>query len=104
MEKFTVSSDDCLILKAFHDSKTLREAATLLSCDPAGLARRVQYISTHFGFLQKVNNRWQVTSQGLDLVAWTETSIQSQKKILDRKSTRLNSSHSSISYAVFCLQ
>src|SRR5438309_12052785 len=29
---------------------------------------------------------------------------QSPKAILDRKSTRLNSSHSSISYAVFCLK
>src|SRR3989337_1614727 len=27
-----------------------------------------------------------------------------KKKLLDRKSTRLNSSHGSISYAVFCLQ
>src|SRR2546430_11224291 len=27
-----------------------------------------------------------------------------QRKILDRKSTRLNSSHSQISYAVFCLK
>src|SRR2546421_7151154 len=27
-----------------------------------------------------------------------------QKKILDRKSTRLNSSHDQISYAVFCLK
>src|SRR5256886_10967182 len=28
----------------------------------------------------------------------------SQKTLLDRKSTRLNSSHSQISYAVFCLK
>lgn len=82
MDRFPVSSDDCLILKAFKDSKSLREAASLLGCDPAGLARRVQYISNHYGFLQKVNNRWQITSQGLDLVAWTEASILNQKKIL----------------------
>src|SRR2546430_3253134 len=32
------------------------------------------------------------------------TSIQMDIKIIDRKSTRLNSSHSQISYAVFCLK
>src|SRR5712692_6898596 len=31
---------------------------------------------------------------------WT---LQQLREVLDRKSTRLNSSHSSISYAVFCL-
>src|SRR5699024_12184627 len=30
--------------------------------------------------------------------------IQTQSKMIDRKSTRLNSSHVSISYAVFCLK
>lgn len=59
----------------------------MLGCDPAGLARRVQLISSNYGFLQKVNNRWQVTARGLDLVAWTESSIQSQKKILSAKSS-----------------
>ncbi|MES2769199.1 MAG: LysR family transcriptional regulator [Bdellovibrionota bacterium] len=81
MDKFVVSSDDCLILKALKDSKSLREAAQLLGCDPAGLARRVQHISSKHGFVQKVNNRWQITSRGMDLVAWTESSILSQKKI-----------------------
>src|SRR3712207_8309972 len=30
--------------------------------------------------------------------------IDRKKKVLDRKSTRLNSSHANISYAVFCLK
>lgn len=86
MENFLVPPEDCVILKAFRDTKSLREAALLLGCDPAGLARRVQQISNQFGFLQKVGNRWQLTAQGLDLVAWTEASIQSQKKALSAKS------------------
>jgi DNA-binding transcriptional LysR family regulator len=85
MEKFEISPDDCLILKAFRDSRSLREAAQLLREDPAGLTRKVQQISNRYGFLQKVNNRWQVTSRGLDLVAWVETSIQSQKKVIQSK-------------------
>lgn len=92
MEKFIVSPEDCLILKAFKESRSLSEAAVLLECDPAGLARKVQNISSRYGFLQKANNRWQVTDRGLDLVAWTEASIQSQKSVfLAKKSIRIAS-------------
>src|SRR2546430_7163492 len=34
----------------------------------------------------------------------TETILSQGRSVLDRKSTRLNSSHSQISYAVFCLK
>lgn len=85
MKTFLVSSDDCLILKAFKDTSSLREAAANLQCDPAGLARRVQFISSQHGFLQKVNNRWQLTSKGLELVAWTEASLQSQARLLQQE-------------------
>lgn len=87
MERFIISPDDCLILKAFKDSNSLREAAALLNCDPAGLTRKVQQISNQYGHIQKVNNRWQLTTRGLDLVAWIESSIQTQKKILHSKSS-----------------
>lgn len=86
MEKFLIPPEDCLILKAFKETQSLREAAILLQCDPAGLTRRVQHISSEYGVIQKVNNRWQLTSAGIDLVAWTEASIQSQKKTLSGKS------------------
>jgi len=87
MEKFIIPSDDCLILKAFNETQSLREAAILLQCDPAGLTRRVQNISNEYGLIQKVNNRWKLTSEGRALVVWTESSIQSQKKTLSGKST-----------------
>jgi DNA-binding transcriptional LysR family regulator len=88
MNQFKISPDDCLILKAFKDTESLREAAQLLNCDPAGLTRRVQFIATQYGFLQKINNRWRLTKQGLDLAAWTEASIQTQNKVLSNQ-TRL---------------
>lgn len=86
MNGFAIPPEYCLILKAFRDSDSLREAAVLLNCDPAGLARRVQAISRQHGLLQKVNNRWQLTARGLDLVAWVEHSIESQKAIVSAKS------------------
>src|SRR2546427_7961180 len=46
---------------------------------------------------------------GAAFVPWTnfvivDAALQGNWRVLDRKSTRLNSSHSQISYAVFCLK
>ncbi len=82
MKRYEVDPEDCLILKAFKDADSLRQAANMLGCDPAGLARKVQSISSKHGFLHKINNRWQLSEKGLALVAWTEESIQSQLKFL----------------------
>src|SRR5690625_6066321 len=38
------------------------------------------------------------------LIEVAESAMNKTKEILDRKSTRLNSSHVAISYAVFCLK
>src|SRR2546422_2183990 len=35
---------------------------------------------------------------------WSKTNLRRRRKRIDRKSTRLNSSHGYISYAVFCLK
>src|SRR5258708_20327797 len=40
----------------------------------------------------------------LRLVLWCEQNVDLGAKLPDRKSTRLNSSHQIISYAVFCLE
>src|SRR3712207_7828180 len=37
-------------------------------------------------------------------LAWLPSLVLQELKTLDRKSTRLNSSHANISYAVFCLK
>lgn len=87
MEKFLVTSEDCLILKAFKEANSLRSAAKLLNCDPASLARKAQHIASTYSFLQKVNNRWQLTERGLQMVVWTEVSIESQKKIFTGQTT-----------------
>src|SRR5689334_23864620 len=45
------------------------------------------------------------TELGIVSALWSEhCSYKHSRPLLDRKSTRLNSSHSSISYAVFCLK
>src|SRR5690625_5349994 len=62
----------------------------------------VELVSYDRGFMSAdmvMTVRMDLTSMGLDEVALT-----SNTKIQDRKSTRLNSSHVAISYAVFCLK
>ena len=85
MESFFVSSEDCLIVKAFYRTSSLREAAKALKRDPAWLVRQAQRISREHDLFCKVNGKWQVTERGQSLLAWMEESIQSQKKALDSK-------------------
>jgi len=82
MINYPISPDECLALKALRDSSSLREAAKALGCDPAGLARKIQKISSTRGLVQKVANKWQLTDRGRRLVVWTEESIESQKRAL----------------------
>jgi len=49
----------------------------------------------------KEENRWQVMNKQLMQM---EVDEGVEASIIDRKSTRLNSSHRCISYAVFCLK
>src|SRR3712207_8542020 len=53
-----------------------------------------EYLATHINQLRAANPNTVVVSAG-DLIGASP---------LDRKSTRLNSSHANISYAVFCLK
>src|SRR5947208_13488988 len=50
------------------------------------------------------SNKSSNLSQGITLLVWFTASIAPRDIRRDRKSTRLNSSHQIISYAVFCLQ
>src|SRR5438309_3849788 len=73
---------------------------------------RVTYVAGATGLRQIAYQKWvSLFMQGME--AWTEvrrtqvpTLVPGPRAVLtrDRKSTRLNSSHSSISYAVFCLK
>jgi DNA-binding transcriptional LysR family regulator len=85
MGSFPVSSEDCLIVRAFRDGASLREAARALACDPSALVRKVQRISAEHDLIQKINGRWAVTAKGMALVRWTEESILSQQAAMNAR-------------------
>src|SRR3712207_7943518 len=56
-----------------------------------------------YDYLAVPQNQGKYTIPGVELVYY-DTSANTYRTIKDRKSTRLNSSHANISYAVFCLK
>lgn len=87
MNQFHISPEDCVLLKTIHETSSLREAASVLNCDPAGLTRRIQKLSEETGYIQKVGLRWKINSRGLDLIAWVSDAMASQERILNSKQT-----------------
>jgi DNA-binding transcriptional LysR family regulator len=85
MDNFPIPAEYCLIVNTFSKVPTLRQVATLLNMDPAGLVRKVQRISEDFGFLIKVGNRWMLTESGHRVARWTEEYINSQKRLIEEK-------------------
>src|SRR2546427_5415644 len=65
---------------------------------PLDIARRLQLIAQRHGA------RGQGNAAEIDEAASIDADAVLIRKNQDRKSTRLNSSHSQISYAVFCLK
>lgn len=94
MLKFTIPPEYCLIINAFNQTDSLRGAAALLEIDPPSLVRKVQKISSEYGYLQKVGNRWAVTESGRRIAQWTDEVIQSQANLTLEKSVLRISSFS----------
>src|SRR3712207_6852774 len=75
---------------------------TTLFRSPAAKAQAAAEVIllTHNADLHEVNLGWHPQAEDL---LW-RPDLQQPKRSQDRKSTRLNSSHANISYAVFCLK
>src|SRR5438309_9169105 len=77
---------------------TLFRSRAIVAHQPPELARQQHAEGDHAAEVHQQNPRPQAVECGRVLHALGEIALR------DRKSTRLNSSHSSISYAVFCLK
>src|SRR3990167_10333976 len=77
--------------------KEARVYLALLELGQVGSSKIIQRTGLHGQFVYQA-------LEGLEEKGLAQHAIQAGRKKLDRKSTRLNSSHSQISYAVFCLK
>src|SRR3712207_8079646 len=68
---------------------------------PDAIAQAENILKEHFEFLNIILKISHSEALNKDILAQGELL---STKLLDRKSTRLNSSHANISYAVFCLK
>src|SRR2546430_8391119 len=80
---------------AWHEGKRLLERAISEKLDFA--------FETTLGGKTIANLLDKALSEGIEVRIWY-VGLDSVERHIDRKSTRLNSSHSQISYAVFCLK
>src|SRR5438876_1114754 len=78
---------------------------TLMTEDAPQREHSLREVFNGLRWIVRTGAQWRMMPH--DLPPWAAVYQQTQRvnpKILDRKSTRLNSSHPSISYAVFCLK
>src|SRR5688572_32604330 len=87
------------IFSCYVDHRDLHSFPTRRSSD---LSRRVRRFHGPHALLQPVNQREVISSAAKERLAKMNVRLNEARE--DRKSTRLNSSHSQISYAVFCLK
>src|SRR3712207_8340805 len=96
----------CSFLLFFNDTATT-EIYTLSLHDALPICQTTTTIAEH-GFYGQTWTLWEHTGTHLDAPAHFIPSGRRSPALeleeLDRKSTRLNSSHANISYAVFCLK
>lgn len=84
--KFAIPPEYCLIINAFSRASSLRAAAGILNVDPPSLVRKVKIISSEYGYLEKIGNRWVVTEAGRRVAQWTDEMLQSQSELVFEKS------------------
>lgn len=90
--QYPVPTEDCRILWAVHNSKSVREAAKLLGCDHSGLLRKISRISEEHKIIHKIEGKWILSEMGVQLINWMNQSIKSQKHILNiNKSLKISS-------------
>src|SRR5690348_18205364 len=88
----------------FNDTATT-EIYTLSLHDALPIYQRVQHDEHAIGFLDAIGQRLAITIEIRRRgQRYFRDAAKSRQRRADRKSTRLNSSHPSISYAVFCLK
>src|SRR5205814_8981350 len=77
---------------------------TLKARQAERLRQILRYAAAHCAYYERIFRTHRFDPEHLRLPAFQELPLLTKANIRDRKSTRLNSSHLGISYAVFCLK
>lgn len=85
MNQYLIPPEDCFIVRTFKVASSLRNAADILNCDPAGLLRKVHRIAEDYDLLVKVKGRWVLTPKGHAIASWVEGTLLSQQQALNSK-------------------
>src|SRR5699024_11965656 len=99
----------CFLLHRLTNLRHLHSFPTRRSSDLTGLLLMLSGLWLYTMQLRHQNQtlNQQLVKKATQLTELNNNSVENQQRLLalqDRKSTRLNSSHVSISYAVFCLK
>src|SRR5258707_10687389 len=87
----------------FNDTATT-EIYTLSLHDALPISKHIKTTSVPATFIPTAWDAKRIARRGPQPSKRVSTMLRAARSVLDRKSTRLNSSHANISYAVFCLK
>src|SRR5690625_6891027 len=107
-----MNKQECNILVILDEEKNMTRAAKKLYMSQPALTYRLHQLEERFGvrIFTREKSGLILTPQGEIIVQYARQNIIQLEEtiealqLIDRKSTRLNSSHVAISYAVFCLK
>src|SRR3712207_6397704 len=92
------------LLRQLENPYLSRNQRAELGCD---VARQLEDVGDYAGAREAISEFWRGVGERPQVAGLNESAaaeVLLRAGTLDRKSTRLNSSHANISYAVFCLK
>ena len=83
--KFLINSEDSELLLALEESQSLLDLSDIMKRDISVLSRRLNKIKLESGLVEKINGKWFLTEDGLNLNQWSKKAINEQNFIFSQK-------------------
>lgn len=79
---FPISSEDCQMLLLLEETGSLAAVAAAVRRDVSVVSRHVARLAREGALVEKVDGRWNVSTQGRRVAAWARDAIQTQSQAL----------------------